>query len=363
MDEPKAPKRPVNRRQKVLYCTWAVLLLFFAYAYFARPDELAAIFIWPAWVWMFFAAPFGFVAGKGAKWKTFFQGSFLWLMFSIVFWGDWKALISWGSVNSESVDAEFRSAQGRGLGIRIVSLNCAGGQKEVAEEALDYHPDIILLQEALGEPECKALAKKAFGERAGWVVGPDCAILAREPLHAKELPRETSDVVVADVGNYSPRLTVASLRLTPPTLRFDYWNPDCWRDYAENRRIRREELKEVWRLAGKHTFLRNLVVGGDFNTPPDPPLFALLAETHKDAFADAGAGWGATAVNPYPLVVRIDQIWVPKGWQVLRCFAAPSRFSDHRMVVADVVMDPTYRTLPPISPQRGGPQNPRLEPL
>ncbi|MFW5697628.1 MAG: endonuclease/exonuclease/phosphatase family protein [Fimbriimonadaceae bacterium] len=81
------------------------------------------------------------------------------------------------------------------------------------------------------------------------------------------------------------------------------------------------------------------MVGGDFNTPPDADVTQALTGGLQDAFQQAGRGYGATAVNPYPAIVRIDQIWFSENLGATASWVHKTEHSDHRAVVAEFVYE------------------------
>ncbi len=212
---------------------------------------------------------------------------------------------------------------------RVVSLNCAGGDPKAAAEAAAVKADLILLQESPSTTELEELRTK-LGPEWTAIHGPDGSILSRGPARRIPLPPGTHNFVAAEWRE----TLVISVRLQPPIFRLDYWSPDCWRAYAENRRVRMRELSEIvsWIEAVRGN--RNLIIGGDFNSPPDRILMAELGTQANDAFGDIGSGWGGTAINTMPLV-RIDQIWIGGSLFPCRAFVRPTRHSDHRMVIAE----------------------------
>jgi endonuclease/exonuclease/phosphatase (EEP) superfamily protein YafD len=53
-----------------------------------------------------------------------------------------------------------------------------------------------------------------------------------------------------------------------------------------------------------------------------------------DAFAACGTGWGNTYQRRFP-ILRIDHLYATRHLTPVRCRTITTRFSDHRMVVAD----------------------------
>lgn len=127
-----------------------------------------------------------------------------------------------------------------------------------------------------------------------------------------------------------------SLRLVPPVVQFDLWSPGCWQAYAENRRVRREQLREVAEYLATIPSAVPIILGGDFNAPGGDAIFRLLRPRLHDAFAEGGTGWGNTALNDLP-VSRIDQLWVSQLFRAHALHAQRTQNSDHRMVVSYLV--------------------------
>lgn len=208
-------------------------------------------------------------------------------------------------------------------GLKIVSLNCAGGSVEAAAEALQEDPDIILLQESPSKPELERL----FQGKYHGVWGLDASIWTKEKLRALPIPKGTSNYVLGETDSGT---IICSLRLAPPVLRFDYWNPECWQEYAEARIRRKQELDQIVGALPKPRRGKLIIIGGDFNTPSDPYVQMDLEKIVDDSYRMGGMGWGKTAVNPWPFV-RIDQIWLNRA--EVTNYVKETRNSDHCMVV------------------------------
>jgi len=56
-----------------------------------------------------------------------------------------------------------------------------------------------------------------------------------------------------------------------------------------------------------------------------------------DTFLIAGTGLGNTLINELPFV-RTDQIWINDGMRAAHVFVRRTEHSDHRMIVADLVL-------------------------
>jgi len=221
----------------------------------------------------------------------------------------------------------------------VVSLNCAGGSIEAAAEVARCQPDIVLLQESPGPREVERLSPQLFGKDAATLVGLDASILLRGRLTPVRLPRPLGAYFVQAHARLASGIEteVISLRLTPAIVRLDLWRPDCWREQAANRRLRREQLRAVVQQIAALPRAAPLLLGGDFNAPAGDAIFRLLQPRLRDSFREAGLGWGDTILNDMPLQ-RIDQVWINDRFRTAAVVARKTQNSDHRLVVCDLVL-------------------------
>ncbi len=97
---------------------------------------------------------------------------------------------------------------------------------------------------------------------------------------------------------------------------------------------------EVWLSSGP------VVAVGDFNTNDRQPNYWRLRRLLRDAYRDAGRGFGLTFPNtgwwgkplPVPPFLRLDYIFHSPDLVATRAWTASSPSSDHRAVVADLVI-------------------------
>lgn len=287
--------------------------------YMVRPGITTAITVWPAWIVLIIGLMF---TAKSRCHRMALL--FCWLFFGNLFVDEFQ-----------SIPRSLRPEPARDF--RVVTLNCAGGSLLAAEEVIALKPDLVLFQESPSRRHLEEVALKLFGPRPGLVWGPDASIIARGGLAERALPQGTSNFVAATWTPERGRsLDVVSLRLTPPVLRIDLYDPSAWSDFARNRESRTAEVKDIAAALAGMGFRPDLV-GGDFNTPPDAGVQGPLVQGMLDAFGSAGVGLGATCVNPMPCIVRIDQIWSGPKSKPVRARVVKTEHSDHRMLVADFV--------------------------
>jgi hypothetical protein len=307
-------------------------MLLISLAYFLAPDFVYAFTIWPFWVWTIAALWLSLIGVRKRSWKLTVGTGLVWVLLAYFFNSEVRGL-----VRTLRPPQQFEF-----VGIWLVSLNCAGGNPAGVKDALMLNPDVLLLQESPSPTELEKLIELQPGDsedfRYDLVVGPDASILVLGTVETVQLPKGTSNFtcVRAKLRMHNLDAFTVSLRLAPPVLRFDFWNPDCWRQYAESKAARRKELEDILAFVESQSPGAFVIIGGDFNTPPDPSIQRKLRETYTDTFADSGRGYGATAVAGFPMV-RIDQIWFRGPFWTWRAGARATKHSDHLMATASLV--------------------------
>jgi vancomycin resistance protein VanJ len=305
-----------NRARLVLWLRVlnALTLLFLAVAYWQRLDGLYALTIYPPVAWFVGGVAFTLIGSRRHRVTAFWVLAVAWITFFLTFADEphqWIGLLHRGSPED----------------LRVISLNCAGGTPEAAQEAMATQPAIVLLQESPSREDIERTARRVYGREVSVLTGIDGSIVADGRIEPVALPRGTNDFIAAKVylAGRGP-IFVVSVRMLPPVFRIDYWSPECWEAYAQNHAIHREELAEIATWVRANAGELPVIVGGDMNVPPDPRVFRPLADWLDEATRDSGY----TAVNEFPLA-RIDQIWV-RGLRPVRSEAVRTVNSDHRMV-------------------------------
>lgn len=296
-------------------------LLFAAYRF--RPDSLAAVTVLPAWVWLAAALPGIWFLRR----RTLAGGLFAlsWLLFAACHVEEPRSLVrGWISPVEESSSAPA---------LRLVTLNCGGGQAAALADLKPLRPDVIFLQEPPPRADVEHLVRDLYGNEGTFLYDLDTAILVRGAL--EDVRRNGSRVFYSHavaVLQGGDLVHLVSLRLATGHVQVNLWNRDCWDTHRRHRRRQMTQLREIAEALPPDAAR---IVAGDFNAPQGDKIFSLLGPRMSDAFAAAGKGLGNTILNDRP-VLRIDQIWVSDDFAVLQAFARASSVSDHRLVVADV---------------------------
>jgi vancomycin resistance protein VanJ len=89
------------------------------------------------------------------------------------------------------------------------------------------------------------------------------------------------------------------------------------------------------------------ILAGDFNMPVDSAIYRRYWAGYRNAFSDAGLGFGYTE---WPRIrrlssglffgIRIDHVLTGSGWRCRRCWVGPDVGSDHLPLVADLSPTP-----------------------
>ncbi len=100
-----------------------------------------------------------------------------------------------------------------------------------------------------------------------------------------------------------------------------------------------------------------LIVAGDFNTGDRHQNYWRLRGELRDAYRDAGSGFGLTFPNggevvrglKLPAMLRIDYIFYGEGIDAQHAHTVAAPSSDHRAVVADLLLTPRSDVDPAVS--------------
>ncbi|MGE5598546.1 MAG: endonuclease/exonuclease/phosphatase family protein [Bacteroidota bacterium] len=95
---------------------------------------------------------------------------------------------------------------------------------------------------------------------------------------------------------------------------------------------REERREQVWVILRRAEALRGpVILAGDFNAPPDAPELSPLFTRWREAQNACGLDRATFPSSG----ARIDYIFLPPEWRVLKAQIVPSPASDHRPLVVD----------------------------
>ncbi len=221
--------------------------------------------------------------------------------------------------------------------------DAAGGENlpRVAELVRGTGADLVLLQEVdrntqrSGPADQPAVLARltgysvAFGRTIGFQGGDyGLAVLSRWPIRRDTL---VPLLVTAPPGRTTEgreQRGVLRVRVAAPggavtllNTHLDATGDDVWR---------MQEIATVLRVAREAGRGGPLLLGGDFNAPPESAIHARLREA---GFRDAWPGCGEGEAMTFPVTAptkRIDYLYLTAGSQCVSARVLPSDASDHR---------------------------------
>jgi vancomycin resistance protein VanJ len=228
--------------------------------------------------------------------------------------------------------------------LRVMTWNIMGLGGDPAGVLALIHseqPDVLLLQEASrarGPDPVPWLIQRLPGWEA--VRAADVAILSPHPLgpprRASLGPRDTTRVSLRTT------MRVGGRSLEVVTVHFNTGLPSepiesAWvhprHHMAVAAAVRAEQADHLAENVAAAP--RPLILGGDFNSPPDSRACRTMTQQLDSAFDTAGAGFGWTFPASHPLL-RIDHLFISRDLEALSCRVVPTPASDHRALVADL---------------------------
>ena len=225
--------------------------------------------------------------------------------------------------------------------LRAMTYNLHGGRDPLNRPSLDgiaatikaAEADLIGLQEVerrfRGRTDQAALLAAAVGRELRFAPALDrtpgepggafgLAVLSRWPI------LRGSSHPLPSAGE--PRILLSTLIAAPcGSLHFFTCHLGLSRDE------RRDQVEAIVRLV--EGFPGPAVLAGDFNAPPEAAELAPLFTRWQEVQTACGLN---EATFP-AAAARIDFIFCPRSWRVLRAAVLPSPASDHRPVAADLV--------------------------
>ena len=332
--QPENPQAPVSHRRERVLRLSTILIPFVVFCYIWLPDFAAALTKWPIWIPAAVAAMLE-MSGRRRRRRHGHGALLIWLIVVLAL--------------AEEPHSLLRAIRPPtpGHDLRVVTLNCAthstisvkGARPGMpaAREVQKVGADIVLLQEAPPKVDIERLATDLYGKDAAVAIGLDTAIIAHGRLLSagggEDQDPFTASARVKLASGHT--ITVMSVHAAATPMGLMPWSPRIWREFAANRRVHRREMATVMRrLRGTPA-----IVAGDFNMPGYDPSLRRLRPRLYDSFRKAGRGWGDTIRTDIP-VMRYDQIWLSPDLIARDVRAIRTHNTDHRMVVADIAIEP-----------------------
>jgi endonuclease/exonuclease/phosphatase (EEP) superfamily protein YafD len=247
-----------------------------------------------------------------------------------------------------------------GTRVRVMTLNRGTNvldAKRLTEVIEQQEIDLICFQE-FGDPndtDVKAylIEHGWYGDRGGFVASRYPIVAVMPPLRDEYDTdfRYSANVVRARIRTPGG-LEFGLVSVHMPTLRYGFYR-FLEQDIAGLKQHSAWWDRQAIRLLDGLAEMRDvpILIGGDFNLPPDHASMAALGSLFRFAFEDAGWGYGYTRPSRYPWF-RIDHIMASPEWVFTRCWVGPDVGSDHLPLIAEAVL-PASREAPEGPANRG----------
>ena len=240
--------------------------------------------------------------------------------------------------------------------LRVVSMNCnyfegdirgpvQANQDAVKPLLVALRPDLICLQEystdsAENNERMERILQRELGLTYRFDKNGGTAVFSRYPIQAytqETFPDSRNLFCLVDLQVPGGTVRVFDVHLESYGLKLTGSKLQRLIAGAAARPQQADRLVEAIRESPHPVLLC-----GDFNDTPTSYTYARLTGPLRDGFHQAGSGLGFTYQGPLPLpALRIDYIMAqpPIRFRGYRNAAAP-KFMDHRLVVADLEMEP-----------------------
>jgi endonuclease/exonuclease/phosphatase (EEP) superfamily protein YafD len=243
----------------------------------------------------------------------------------------WRALLSTASVPA----ARFR----------IVTCNADEMHLDAAAMGAfvrEVRPDVVIFQGWRSRHEQQVFQGPGGNDEWHFRRDGELFLASRFPILGAEVNDEPSmtqgDGALAHYELLTPagRVHVFNLHLATPRQGLEAIaarDADAPDFIERNTTLRRRQSQLASRWAGGMS--GPVLVAGDFNTPPDSPVYRQYWSSYTNAFSFGGFGFGNTHFTRRT-AIRIDHVLAGEGWRVSRCWVGPNVGSAHRPVVADL---------------------------
>jgi endonuclease/exonuclease/phosphatase (EEP) superfamily protein YafD len=254
--------------------------------------------------------------------------------------------LAWGR------DEAAQGPQGTdGPKLRVMTYNIKYGQRNIQAALAEIRaakPDLLLLQDA-GRTMSRDLGSflkdwnvRSFGQYV---------IASHLPLSKPEIcwisfPGEQHSSLRCELAIGGRQVRVYDVHLLTPREGLSTMKEDAGEGVGEMERNTSARLHQADALQAALQQERGpVILTGDLNAPEQSLVCRKLrAAGLRDAFSAAGRGYGYTYGHMLRFghsFMRIDHIMVSPHWRVRSCWTGGAEGSDHRPVIADMVLAPS----------------------
>ncbi len=312
---------------------------FTVYCFARQPDKFAAFTVMPIWLWGGIGLLLSFLAFYFLRTSLSLIMTAVWAVTLLV--GADEARLLANFVKSPPLPGSPEKYENSPV-VRVITLNTAFfSHGNPAQDLSVWKPDIVLLQDILPHQVCQ-IADILYGNQGDYRSHQTNGIVTRWKIQREiRCPTQRNEQVTIRLPSGAD-IEIVNVHLQTAATDLRLWRKSAWISHRNNRMLRERELSHVQKMLKQTTSFPNTptILGGDFNAPTSDIVHRQLARDFTDAFATAGTGWGNTFQRRFP-ILRIDHLYATHHFTPVRSRAVMTRYSDHRMVIADFLTSPT----------------------
>lgn len=316
------------------FLLWILAVFCFA----AQPDHFAAFTVLPIWVWGGLGMIVSLKAWYFLRARFALALTTIWALTLLIAADEARVIRHIG--HAPPLPGPAKPHMGQDV-IRVVTLNCATFlHGDPAPDLAAWRPDVVLLQDAYPH-QVKRISRALFGDQGNFIAHQTNGIATRWKIQNDSRHTTQRNLLTTLITPNGRSITVVNIHLASAATNLRFWDRLAWREHRINRAIRLSELSRIRQiLAHSAGFSQTpILFGGDFNAPATDITHRGLKEDLVNVFAAVGTGWGNTYHRRFP-IQRIDHLYASRHFAPVRCGAITTRHSDHRMVVADLILHP-----------------------
>ena len=218
-------------------------------------------------------------------------------------------------------------------------------KQDISNFIAEKQPDILCIQEYRPDAEVKLEGYFKYEELSGKQVKNGQAIFTKFPIvnsGSIEFPNTSNNAIFADVVKGADTIRIYNVHLQ--SLGIDPTVEKLKNEDSENllKRVsstfKMQQFQTELFLKHKKDCPYKMIICGDFNNTPYSYVYKEIKGDLKDAFKQAGNGFGRTFDFKF-FPVRIDFVLVDEGFKVNSFKTFDIKLSDHYPVMAKVKLE------------------------
>jgi endonuclease/exonuclease/phosphatase family metal-dependent hydrolase len=214
-------------------------------------------------------------------------------------------------------------------------------EKKIFSFVKDNDPDVLVLQEILALPKYildfpyNYIQEKKDKAHFGMAIYSKMPIVNKGSLKFKNT---ANNIIFADIVRKKDTIRVynlhlQSLSISPDKENFGQENSEKLIKKLKTRFKQQAEQTELF-LAHENNWKGKKIVCGDFNNSAYSWVYNQVSKNKKDAFIEAGRGYGKTFKYWFPM--RIDFIFSDENASINQFNTFTEKYSDHYPILARI---------------------------